>query len=516
MTWQHVQILGFAPDIPNTTPGVLTQTVYTMPTDRGLGPVPTFNEQGSGAVNTQSLGGFLGIKTDGTQRVFVGTATKLYETANPPSGSPTDRSDTSYSASTTDTWSFAQFGDYTFAANQGNILRSSSSGAFAAVGVAPTPKASIICMAGPVSAPVLFAFDYDDGSGRLRDGWFASGLGNPLNVTGWTTGTNSCVNGRLIDEIPGGVTAAIGYRDDVVAFKYSGMYIGTYTGDATDPWSWRRISGDIGCIGKNAVTKANDILYWVDAAGVWMFDGSYPRPVPGNVHNYWASNCAGTRVDTVANRNFFHTVWDKSKHWLHVFSGLASGPSIEAGMTWNSVSGLWTQHGGTALGGNPFTNTAGTTYAVELIGPRLYVTNNKKIGAYTLPVDAVQPPAAIIDGWLIADHVSVPLLNGLRPHWKVYNSASLSFGSAAASYDSNTHTNFPINSSFFRSYLSGAEFTELINVNTGASALTDHGYGDLHGKLAAKFISWRLVVPAGIDWEITGISIDVDMARGRT
>lgn len=512
--WQHISpFIGFAPDIPNTTPGVLTQTLYTMPTDRGLGPVPTFNEQGASALNTQSLGGFLAVKTDGTNRVFAGTATKLYETTNPPNVL-TDRSGAAYNASTTDTWSFAQFGDYTFAANQGDILQSSSSGAFAAVGIAPTPKASVICMAGPVSSPVLFAFDYNDGSGRVRDGWFASGLGNPINVTGWTTGTNNCVNGRLLDEIPGGVTAAIGYRDDVVAFKYSGMYIGTFTGDATDPWNWRRISGDIGCIGKNAVTKANDILYWVDAAGVWMFDGSYPRPVPGNVHNYWSANCVSTRADTATNRNFFRMVWDKQKHWLHVFSG-TSGPSIEAGMTWNSVSGLWTQHGGTALGSNPFSNAAVTTYAAELIGPRLYVTNNKKIGAYTIPVDgSANPLSAIIDGWLITDHISTPLLNGMRPHWKIFNIGTLSIAGAGGFNDA--HTANQLTTCSFRSYLSDNYFTELVNTNNNAKLLTDSGYGYLHGSFKEKNVSWRIVVPAGIDWEITGLSLDVDMGRGHT
>ncbi len=512
MTWQHYpQFVGFAPDMPNTTPGVLTQTLYTMPTDRGLGPVPTFNEQGASALNTQSLGGFIGTKTDGTQRVFAGTATKLYETTNPPNVL-TDRSGGSMLATTADTWSFCQFGDVTLAVNKNDFLQYSSSGNFAAVGSGPVPKASVICTCGPVSAPVVMAFDYNDSTNNYRDGWFASGLGDAVTTTGWTTGTNSCANGRLLDDIPGPVVAAIGFRDDVVAFKRTGMYQGTFTGDAADPWSWRRISSDIGCIGKNALTRANDILYWADEAGIWQFDGSYPRLVSGGVHNYWAANCVAGKLSTVANRNFFRAVWDKQKHWLHVFSGLASGPSIEAGMTWNSVSGLWTQHGGTALGGNPFINAGLTTYAVELIAPRLYVTNNKKIGAYTIPVDGTNPPQAIIDGWLVTDHVQRWILKGLRPHWKIYSTTTVGYGGAGF-----VDANATPPTGNFRSFISDRYFTEIENVAIpgGSVVLTDAGYGVMQGQLAAAFMSWRIAPPAGIDWEIVGVSLDMDI-RGHT
>ena len=245
------------------------------------------SEGASSATNTVSLGGAVVFQTNNTQRTFVGTATKQYE-FNATGSSITDRSGMAYSASTTDTWSYTQFGDVTLTINKNDFLQQiNAGGAFAAVGIAPTPKAAIIVTCGPVSAPVCMVFDYDDGTNNYRDGWFASGLNNPLNVTGWTTGTNQCANGRLLDDIPGPVTAAIAYRDEVVAFKRTGMYIGNYTGDVTNPWNWRRLSHDIGCIGKNCVVQADDVIYWADDSGLWMYDGSYPRKIPGQVHNWW-------------------------------------------------------------------------------------------------------------------------------------------------------------------------------------------------------------------------------------
>ena len=508
MAWQDFKILGFAPDLPNTTPGALVQMVYVMPTDRGLGPAPVFNEQGSGSINSASMGGALVSKTDGTQRVFVGIADKLYETTNPPSGSPTDRSGGTYAATTSATWSFCQFGDVTLAVNKNDYLQyiTGSSTAFAPVGTAPVPKASIIATGGPTSAPVVMAFDYNDGTDNFRDGWFASGLGDAITTTGWTTGTNSCANGRLLDDVPGPITAGIGFRDDFVAFKATGMYIGTYTGDATNPWSWRRISSDIGCIGKNALVRANDILYWADTAGIWMFDGSYPRLVPGNVHNYWASICVSDKLATAANRNYFRVVWDKAKHWLHVFSGTASGPTIREGMTWNSISELWTQHGGSAIGSQPFINAGGTAFARELIGPRLYVTNSLKLGAYTLVCTGTEPAAAIIDGWLITDFVRTPVLKGLRPHWRVYSGTTLAFGGSGYTDISST---FPP-SGGFRRFRAPYEYTEIVNQAAELLVLSQRDFGKLDGQVGGGMVSWRLLPPAGIEWEIDGLTLDVE------
>lgn len=497
--WKDIPLLGFVPDLPPTTEGAVTRTQYLVPTDLGFGPMPMLTEGASTALNSQSLGGAVVSQTNATMRVFVGTASKMYEFSTT-GGSITDRSDTAYAATTTDTWSITQFGDVTLFANKQNILRQiNAGGALAAVGIAPTPKAAIIVTVGPVSGPVVMAFDYDDGTNNYRDGWFASGLTNPLNVTGWTTGVNECSNGRLLDDIPGPVTAAIAYRDDVIAWKRTGMYLGTYTGDASKPWAWRRISSDIGCIGKNCVTRANDIIYWGDDSGIWSYDGSYPRMVPGQIHNYW-SKAVLTYATTDANRNFFRAVWDKPRHLLWMFAG-SSGPAVEIGMSWNSVSGLWAQHdlvaGLNAL--NNFTNAAETVHVVELFNARYGVTQNNKLALLAWGANGTEPHSAWIFGWSITNFVNPPILNGLRPHWlSSTGTGTWGFGN-------------------FYTVLAARDISPLgVNTNGSTTTLTFVEPGHLYGKQSGPVMTWRFGVSDGFNWEIAPI-VGVDIqSLGKT
>lgn len=495
MAWKDVQMIGFSPDLPNTTQGIVIASDRAMPTDRGIGNTLRMTED-STALNGASMGGASVFKTDGTQRIFVGTATKLYELSAPTPTTPTDRSDTAYSASTTNTWAFAQFGDVTLAINKGNILRFIAGGAaFAAVGAAPVPKASCITVCGPVSAPVVMVADYDDGTNNYRDGWFASSL---ADYTGWVTGNTECVNGRLLDDVPGPITALIGFRDEVVAFKRTGMYLGTYIGAPTI-WQWRRLSSDIGCVGKNAVVKANDILYWADEAGVWQFDGSYPQLIRGAVHSYWAKKTASNLASSAINANYYKVIWDKPKHVLHVLGGTTS-PSIPFGMSWNSVSGMWLGH----LSGTPFAwivdNYA--TNAREIISARCIVTNNNKVGTLTWDVSATEPGPASIYMWCISDYVNTYVVKGLRLHVRVHSSSS-------------TSTGLDPNANFTGTIYSVAAEKQWTpeNINTLNSAtLTWRDPDRLDGQMAAPILGLFVGGPAATAWEFSGVSVNIEPA----
>lgn len=492
MTWKDVKLLGVGPDMPNTTEGIFTQTIHVMPTDKGFGNTVRLTENSS-ALNSQSLGGTSVFKTDGTQRFFVGTATKLYEVSAPTPTTLTDRAGISYSASTTDTWSFTQFGDVTLAINKQNFLQQINAGAaFAAVGAAPVPKASIITTCGPTTAPFVMAFDYNDGTNNYRDGWFASGLGD---YTGWTTGMNSCVNGRLLDDIPGPIVAAIGFRDGVIAWKSSGMYYGTY-GDPTLIWTWQRISSDIGCIGKNAVVKANDLVYWADVAGIWVFDGSYPKLVPGAVHSYWSAQTATLIAASATHGNFFHLIWDKPKHVLHVLAGNSSGPSIPYGYSWNSVSGLWVIHRATPV----FSNVAGTLTALEVFAPRAYVTNASKIGTFVWEVNGTEPVAGVMYCWVISDYIHSPVIKGVRPHISYHSASSTTYSTPTSNFSG---TLASLTAEYFR--------TADLNTELATTAMVWRAPGRLDGQMGAPIMTFDITSPVGNAWEITGLSVDIDV-----
>jgi hypothetical protein len=416
MAWQDFKLIGFAPDLSITTTGNIVTCDHWYPTIKGFRQGPWIRSDStiggtSGAIDTQSLGSAVVSKTDGTQRIFVGTAAKLWEYDG--NATITDRSDTAYSATSTNSWSFTQFGDVTLAANLGNTLRQiNAGGTFSNVGAAPVPKASIIVTCGPTSAPFVMAFDTDNGTNAYRDGWINSGIADATSGVAWTIGTNGCQSGRLIDDLPGPITAAVPFGDGVIAFKPAGMYVGSYATELADGWSWKRIARGVGCIGKNAVINVNDIVYFADKNGLWIFDGSYPKPMPGSISDFWANgiNISDT-VTQASSRHFVKLVWDSTRHiiWFWVPSTTSNNYHVAAtSCAFNVISQLWGQRLGLA-------DAAVSTLPGEVISSGYYVSQSKKLGSIQYAANGTNPPAANMSLWVIGDGVNSVSLSGIRP-----------------------------------------------------------------------------------------------------
>ena len=426
MPWEDFQIVGFVPDLPSNISGsifcsVLGQFSYGMyPTAKGFrcGPTPeTLSSVGgtSGALDTVSLGSAIVYQTDGTARVFIGTAAKLWEWNG--SSTITDRSGTAYSATATNTWSFTQFGDITLAVNRGNFLQQINAGsAFAAVGAAPVPKASIAVTCGPVSAPFVMVFDFDDGTHNYRDGWFNSAISNPYTsaAASWTTGTSQCAQGRLIDDLPGQILGAAPYRDQVIVWKRKGMYIGDYGTKIETGWSWERRSHDIGILGKNCVVSVEDMLYWADEDGLWLYDGSYPRRIPGHCQKWWSELVIRLGANTDAFRHLARVVWDSKRRNIWFMLADSNSQAQTSGLVYHVDSQLWfpvyTIH-----------NTANTATVYEFIGPLqskwgAFIGKDKKLGLINYEdFQTGGPSSALITFGVIGDNVNQYVMSGLRP-----------------------------------------------------------------------------------------------------
>ena len=67
-------ILGFAPDAPTTTPGILLDCVQFIPYDSGMRAAPSPRSVAE-ALDETCRGAFTGTKISGTRRVFAGSAT---------------------------------------------------------------------------------------------------------------------------------------------------------------------------------------------------------------------------------------------------------------------------------------------------------------------------------------------------------------------------------------------------------------------------------------------------------
>jgi hypothetical protein len=182
------------------------------------------------------------------------------------------------------------------------------------------------------------ALNYDDGT-NTPDGWFCSGI---ADYTTWNSLAAESVNGRLL-EPTGPFVAAVPFRDGILAWKDNAMYRGDYVGSPV-VWQWTRVASDIGCCGKNMACVVNDIVYFADKRGFWMYDGSYPKPMAGYLHSAWSGIVTNTAVSGGAIQDTAQMRWDPVHHnlWVSYLQDSALGADPIAWIFWNSISGIWT------------------------------------------------------------------------------------------------------------------------------------------------------------------------------
>jgi hypothetical protein len=464
MTWQNVKLVGFAPDLPEDTPGIFAYTNRVVPTDRGFGPGCYLTNLG-GTANSTFLGGAVLTKVDGSRVVYLGTSSKLYD-AN--TGSLQDQSGATYSAGFS-AWSFAQFGNVTLAINKGTNLQKSTGSTFSTVSGAP--KAEIVVTPSLPQLQFAMCFNYDDGVNDLQDGIFWSA---GSNFADWTPSiATGCANVRVTD-IGGPFTAAIPFRDGVVAFKRRAMYLGRYVG-APAIWDFERISADVGCVGKNAVVEADDVIYFADEGGIWRYDGSYPQRVPGPVHNYWATLIANTGLYATIpslKPSFIRLTWDKQRHRL--WCGVGDAVNDTNFLVFNTLSGYWTRYG--TIGG-----------VMELISPD-YATQTAAVPVlFKVKWDGISAPASTMRFNVMGSASGSAQLNRVRPEWLIAPQGAFATG---------------------RVYR-GRAMRSVTSANVSMTQDAD-GYFDV--TVSDRFLQPEVTVNANTPWELSECSYDIQPA----
>ena len=284
-----IPLLGFTPDAPTTTPGILLDCSNFIPYESGMEAAPTASTYSS-ALAAACLGSETLTKLDGSRRVFAGTSTKLYELSGT-SWSDVSRG-TSYTVTGDNEWSFCQFGDTSLASCLDAVIQSSSSGAFADLSA---PKAKIIVSALSSGGGQVLAFNTIDATySTSPDRWWCSAMNDQSN---WTPSVaTQCATGRLVGG-DGAITAASMLGPDrVVAFKANSLYVGNYVGPGENNavWSWNELK-DFGCVGMNAVVDIGTALFVVGSDDIYIFDGARPASIAtGKVRRWFNSNSSGT------------------------------------------------------------------------------------------------------------------------------------------------------------------------------------------------------------------------------
>ena len=301
-----IPLIGYAPDMDPTTPGVLTDCSNLIPFEGGFRGAPTAVSIGASALAASCRGAASTLNLTGNRRLIAGTGTDLYELSG---ASWTSRSRAgNYALGTDDVWAFAQFGDSTLAVTPSAVVQRSTTGAFA--NVAGSPQAKHIVTAQGFAVAL--------NTSVTSDTWYCSSY---LDETNWTLSVaNQCVTGRLVGGL-GPINAARRFGENIVAYKDRSLFVGTYVG-APEAWRWAQISNDSGCVGQDAVCDTPIGHIFVGLDNIYLFDGTVPQPLATGTIREWLFN------DMTGTYQFrTQCLWDRANQlvWIYYPSSGSGG-----------------------------------------------------------------------------------------------------------------------------------------------------------------------------------------------
>lgn len=325
-----IPLVGYAPDVDPTTPGILTNCANLIPTLKGMAGAASPQSSTIPALAAACVGAAVLEKLDSTRRFFAGTTTALYEAG---ASSWTDRTRASggaYALGTDVRWRFAQFGNVSLAAAKSDTLQSSTSGAFA--NVTGAPKAAIV---ETVNQFVLL-FDTNEATyGDSPDRWWCSALGDH---TDWTPAiATQSATGRLLSSA-GRIRAARRFGESVIVYKDKTMFIGAYVGPPVI-WSFQEIPGTTGAPCQEAVVNVGTVEdprhIFMGFDDFYSFDGSRPVPIGSPIKE---------TVFGELNKSFSYAVWtlhDRINSLVYFYYPVGSSINPDKCVVYNYRSNRW-------------------------------------------------------------------------------------------------------------------------------------------------------------------------------
>lgn len=322
---------GYMPDADPTTSGVITAIESMVPTIRGsyVG-APTGVDVGMDALAAAVLGAAICTKLDGTNRLFAGITTALYEKSGTTWNDVTRAVGGNYAASDTNPWRFAQFGNVSLAVNKTDQLQSISSGTdFANLSA---PSASVMCVS---NGFVMLGNTNNGGSGTAYgdspNRWYCSAL---LDETSWTPSvTTQCATGLLVDT-PGAITAMRTIGDNVVTYKDGSMYLASYEGPPA-VWRFDLVSAEVGCSSHEAVVELDNAHFFIGPDDIYRYQpGGLPVSIGAPVKEWFFQ-----RVNQ-AYTGRIRAAHDKVNALIYWFYP-SEGTSLDSCIVYNYKSNKW-------------------------------------------------------------------------------------------------------------------------------------------------------------------------------
>lgn len=312
-----IPLQGFVPDADPTVPGVITDCDGLIPFEAGFKGAPS-NLVVSDALDAACRGAASVSNLSGTRRLIAGTAAGLYELST---SSWTDQTGSAHTLGADDRWSFVQFGNSTLAATPTEPIQRSTGAAFADVSGAP--QAKIIAAA----SGFVMALN----TSTSQDEWYCSAY---LDDTNWTLAlSNQCVKGRLVGG-SGPITAGLRFGDGIVAYKAGAVFFGRYVG-APVVWDWTEASTDVGCVGQDAVVDTGKGHVFVGRDNVYLYDGTYPRPIGEGIRRWLFADMAP------AYQFKTQVLWDRKEGQVWIFYCSASSTTPNRAVVYHMQTQRW-------------------------------------------------------------------------------------------------------------------------------------------------------------------------------
>jgi hypothetical protein len=307
-----IPLIGYAPDLPSFTPGVITNCSAMVPSLKGMKGAPSPQNTTLEALAAACKGAMVLRELDNTTRLIAGTSTNLYEAATT-TWTEVTRATSDYTLGTETRWRFAMLGDTVLAAAKTETLQSSSSTTFADVAPnAPRGAAVEVVNGFTILVDVNDQGAIFDSSDRPH-GWWAA-----RTVTNWTPSiANEAYTGSLTST-PGKCRAVKRFGQAAIIYKDRSMYTLTYAGQSG--WEANLIPGEAGAVSQEVVvdigTAENPIHLVMGFEDFFRYDGSRPvsigtpltKTVFGEINKNLTYVCQALHDRTEKNVYFYYPV----------------------------------------------------------------------------------------------------------------------------------------------------------------------------------------------------------------
>jgi len=330
--------LGFAPDLPLNTPGIILDSDAVYPTVSGIRLLPGFQTLAALPANNVPTGALRATLANGTVVVVAGssqTGEQLWLWQNAYSwilnqiGGLTPNSNN---------WHFAVFGTDILGTNGVDPIQvSSNGGVFGVLGGNPPIGKLIACVDPGGTAAQAFVFN----TASDPTFWACSKQGAD-NV--WSLNVADLSASGRLQTTPGAITAAIALGTSMVVFKSNSIYIGQFIGPPF-VWSFQLQDAQYGVQNQEAAVSLGDVIFFVMPKGpcFFTFDGSSVRGVTNACWQWFLAN---------VNMQYFANIrlrYDSTAGVVYIYFPNKANlgtvypvGSLDTWLAWNITNNRWT------------------------------------------------------------------------------------------------------------------------------------------------------------------------------